>query len=136
MKLHVAWYQPQPTIRYFHLTWFTKSFYQKAEKKIVKRKKKKTERKVDSRYVEGVIDVEWERNGERDREKSSGKKKKKKKLSFFINIYYIWTIKNLRTFPIWDLKLLLKRLKGWAGLRLRLVNNSTNLKASQWFCCH
>ena len=35
----------------------------------MKRKKKKTEREVDSWYVEGIIDVEWERNGEREREK-------------------------------------------------------------------
>jgi hypothetical protein len=35
-----------------------KSSYQKAEKRIVKRKKKKIEREADSRYVEGVIDVE------------------------------------------------------------------------------
>ena len=93
MKLHVAWCWPQPTIRYFHLTRLTKSSYQKAEKKIVKRKKKKTEKEAESRYVEGVIDVKWERNGEREREK---------KLSFFINIYYIWSIKNLGPFPIWE----------------------------------
>ena len=31
----------QPTIRYFHLIRLTKSSYQKAEKKIVKRKKEK-----------------------------------------------------------------------------------------------
>jgi hypothetical protein len=35
-----------------------KSSYQKAEKKIVKRKNKRIEREADSRYVEGVIDVE------------------------------------------------------------------------------
>jgi hypothetical protein len=35
-----------------------KSSCQKAEKKIVKRKKKRIEREADSQYVEGVIDVE------------------------------------------------------------------------------
>ena len=48
---------PQSTIRYFHLVWLMKSSYQKAKKKIVKRKNKRIEREVDSRYVEGVIDV-------------------------------------------------------------------------------
>ena len=49
---------------------------------------KRIEREADSRYVEGVIDVEWERNGEREREKScTGKKKRKKKLGFFLLIY-------------------------------------------------
>jgi hypothetical protein len=35
-----------------------KSSYKKAGKKIVKRKKKRIEKEADSRYVEGVIDVE------------------------------------------------------------------------------
>ena len=89
MKLHVAWCWPQPTIRYFYLTWLTNSFYQKVEKKIVKRKKKRTEREANSRYVKGVIDVKWERNGEREREserereKLFGKEKEKKKIKLF-----------------------------------------------------
>ena len=87
---------PQPTIRYFHLARLMMSSYQKAEKKIVKWKNKRIEREADSRYVEGVINVEWERNGEREKKKGClGKKKRKKKLGIFINIYYIWTIKNL-----------------------------------------
>ena len=57
-----------------------KSSYQKAEKKIVKRKKKKIEKEAYSRYVEGVIDVEEERNVKREKKKSClGKKKRKKK---------------------------------------------------------
>ena len=101
MKLHMAWCWLQPTIRYFHLTRLTKDSYQKTEKKIVKSKKKRTKREADSRYVEGVIDVEWERNGERKKKKKScsgRKREKKKKLGFFVNIYYIWTIKNLEAF--------------------------------------
>jgi hypothetical protein len=65
------------------------------------KKKKRTEREVDSWYVEGVIDVEWERNGERERERVVQERKREKKRSFFINIYYIWTIKNLEPFLIW-----------------------------------
>ena len=46
---------------------------------------KRIEREADSRYVEGVIDVEWERNGEREREREKlyGKEKEKKKIRFF-----------------------------------------------------
>ena len=81
-----------------------KGSYQKAEKKIVKRKNKRIEREADSWYVEGVIDMEWERNGEREiKKKLFGKEKeRKKKLGIFINIYYIWIIKNLRPFTIWE----------------------------------
>ena len=124
--MHVAWCWPQPTIRYFHLTRLTKDSYQKTEKMIVKSKKKRTKREADSRYVEGVIDVEWERNGEWKREKKkscSGKKKRKKKLSFFINIYYIWTIKNLGLFQFGGLKPLLKWLKGWTCNRNSFPTN-------------
>ena len=71
IKLHMVWCWPQSTIRYFHLTRLTKSSYQKAEKKIVKRKKKRIEREANSRYVKGVIDVEWERNGEREKKKKA-----------------------------------------------------------------
>ena len=53
------------------------SSYQKVEKKIVKRKKKRTEREADSRYIEGVLDVEWERIGEREKKKLFGKEKDK-----------------------------------------------------------
>ena len=68
MKLHVAWCWTQPTIRYFHLAQLTESSYQKAEKKkIVKRKNKRTERDADLRYVEGVLDVEWEKVGESEK---------------------------------------------------------------------
>ena len=78
MKLHVAWCWTQPTIRYFHLARLTKSSYQKAEKKIVKRKNKRIEREVDSWYVEGVIDMEWERNGERKRERKKKVRERKR----------------------------------------------------------
>ena len=105
MKLHVAWCWPQPTIKYFHLARFTK-LLQKNWKEECEEKKKRIEREADSQYVEGVIDVEWERNGEREKKSCSGKKKEKKKILVFIfyffNIYYIWIIKNLGAFSIWE----------------------------------
>ncbi len=45
-----------------------------------------------------------EKETERERERKKKvreRKREKKKLGFFINIYYIWTIKNLGIFPIW-----------------------------------
>ena len=40
---------------------------------------KRIEREADSRYVEGVIDVEWERNGERERERKVVRERKREK---------------------------------------------------------
>ena len=42
----------------------------------MKRKKKRTKREVDSQYVEGVLDVEWERIGERKKKKKLFRKEK------------------------------------------------------------
>ena len=51
----------------------------------MKRKKKKIEREADSRYVERVRDVEWERNAERERKKELfWKEKEKKKIYIYI----------------------------------------------------
>jgi hypothetical protein len=55
---------------------------------------------------------------EKKKKKLFGKEKDKnkiKKLGFFINIYYIWTIKNWGLFQFGGLKPLLKWLKGWIG---------------------
>ena len=85
MKLHVAWCLPQSTIRYFHLARLTELLQKSWKEDCEEKKKKKIEKEANSQYVKGVIDVKWERNGEREKKKRvvRERKREKKKINHF-----------------------------------------------------